>query len=86
MLVLKFGGTSVGSVSALNSLKIIVEKKKKPCIVVVSAITGITNLLTAMFEKAVKTGSNYKEDIITIREKHVNTPTTFHIEKESHDE
>ncbi len=71
MLVLKFGGTSVGSVSALNSLKIIVEKKKKPCIVVVSAITGITNLLTAMFEKAVKTGSNYKEDIITIREKHI---------------
>lgn len=71
MIVMKFGGTSVGSVSALNNLKLIVEKKKRPCIVVVSAITGITNLLTTMFEKAVKTGSNYKDDIITIREKHV---------------
>ena len=71
MIVMKFGGTSVGSVSALNNLKLIVEKKKRPCIVVVSAITGITNLLTTMFEKAVKTGSNYKDDIITIREKHL---------------
>lgn len=71
MLVLKFGGTSVGSVSALNSLKAIVDKEKRPCIVVVSAITGITNLLTEMFEKAVKTGGNYKDDIIIIREKHI---------------
>ena len=29
---------------------------------------------------------SWKRALITIREKHVNTPTTFHIEKESHDE
>lgn len=71
MLVLKFGGSSVGSVSALKNLKSIVEKEKKPCIVVVSAISGVTSLLTSMFDRSVKTGGNYKEDIIVIREKHI---------------
>ena len=71
MLVLKFGGASVGSLKALGALKEIVEKKSRPCIVVVSAISGVTSLLTEMFAKAVKSGGNYKEDIMTIREKHI---------------
>ncbi len=71
MLVLKFGGSSVGSIEGLNNLKKIVESHKRPCIVVVSAITGITNMLVDIFEKAVSPGSKYKSDLVLVKEKHL---------------
>ena len=44
MKVLKFGGTSVGSVASILSLKRIVEKEARcqPIVVVVSALGGIS--------------------------------------------
>ena len=47
MKVLKFGGTSVGSVKSILSLKHIVEEeaKKQSIVVVVSALGGITDKL-----------------------------------------
>ena len=47
MKVLKFGGTSVGSVASVLSLKRIVEKeaRRQPIVVVVSALGGITDKL-----------------------------------------
>lgn len=45
MKVLKFGGTSVGSVKGILSVKKIVEAENEPVIVVVSALSGITDLL-----------------------------------------
>ncbi|HEY5592743.1 MAG TPA: bifunctional aspartate kinase/homoserine dehydrogenase I, partial [Paludibacter sp.] len=45
MKVLKFGGTSVGSVNGILSVKKIVEAQKEPVIVVVSALSGITDEL-----------------------------------------
>lgn len=45
MKVLKFGGTSVGTVESLSSVKRIVEGREKPVIIVVSALGGITDLL-----------------------------------------
>ena len=47
MKVLKFGGTSVGSVKSILSLKKIVENeaKSEDIIVVVSALGGITDKL-----------------------------------------
>ena len=45
MKVLKFGGTSVGSAESILSLKRIVESQKEDCIVVVSALGGITDKL-----------------------------------------
>ena len=71
MLVLKFGGSCVGSIEGLNSLKSIVESHKRPCIVVVSAITGITNMLIDIFEKAVSPGSKYNEELVLVKEKHL---------------
>ena len=53
MKVLKFGGTSVGSVASILSLQKIVEKEAKhqPIIVVVSALGGITDqLITTCLE------------------------------------
>jgi bifunctional aspartokinase / homoserine dehydrogenase 1 len=48
LLVMKFGGTSVGTVEALRSVISIVETSLKEwpeCVVVVSALSGITNKL-----------------------------------------
>lgn len=45
MKVLKFGGTSVGSVQSLSNVKKIVENDKDQLIVVVSALGGITDQL-----------------------------------------
>ena len=47
MKVLKFGGTSVGSVESILSLKRIVEREaqRQPVVVVVSALGGITDQL-----------------------------------------
>ena len=45
MKVMKFGGTSVGSVNSILSVKQIVEAVEEPVIVVVSALGGITDKL-----------------------------------------
>jgi len=55
MKILKFGGTSVGSLDALKTVKSIVEKEFKqtePLIVVCSAFYGITNSLLLAAEEA----------------------------------
>lgn len=45
MKVLKFGGTSVGTVASLTNVKSIVEGRDERLIVVVSALGGITDML-----------------------------------------
>ncbi|MBR4041849.1 MAG: bifunctional aspartate kinase/homoserine dehydrogenase I [Bacteroidaceae bacterium] len=45
MKIMKFGGTSVGSVDSIQKVKKIVEAEKEPVIVVVSALGGITDQL-----------------------------------------
>ena len=47
MQVLKFGGSSVGSAEAINKVIAIVKErsKKEPTIVVVSAMSGMTDQL-----------------------------------------
>lgn len=45
MKVLKFGGTSVGTVEALRNVKYIVEHQEEPVVVVVSALGGLTDSL-----------------------------------------
>jgi len=55
MKILKFGGTSVGSLDALKTVKSIVEKEFKqnePLILVCSAFSGITNSLLLAAEEA----------------------------------
>jgi aspartokinase/homoserine dehydrogenase 1 len=56
MKILKFGGTSVGSVESLKALKNVVESniaQKEKIIVVVSAMGGVTNILLKLAEEAV---------------------------------
>ena len=52
MKVLKFGGTSVGSVKSILSVKKIVESQSEPVIVVVSALGGITDQLIRTAQQA----------------------------------
>lgn len=63
MKVLKFGGTSVGSVKSILSLKRIVEKeaRKQPIVVVVSALGGITDMLISTSRLAQEGKDEWKE-------------------------
>ena len=45
MKIMKFGGTSVGSVDSIQKVKQIVETEQEPVIVVVSALGGVTDQL-----------------------------------------
>ena len=72
MKVLKFGGTSVGSVESILSLKAIVEKEaqKQPIIVVVSALGGITDKLIATSQLAQKGDEAWRDEFQAMVERH----------------
>ncbi|MET3113022.1 aspartokinase/homoserine dehydrogenase 1 [Pedobacter sp. CG_S7] len=71
MNILKFGGTSVGSAKSISALLDIVEesRKKEDCIIVLSAMSGVTNLLLEMAERA-QLGEDYMAPLLAIEEKH----------------
>ncbi len=62
MKVLKFGGTSVGSVESILSVKRIVEAAQEPVIVVVSALGGITDKLIKTSQLAVSGDLSYQKE------------------------
>ena len=70
MKVLKFGGTSVGSVNSLLNLKEIVEGQSKPTIVVVSALGGVTDLLIKTARTAADGNEDYRELFESIVTRH----------------
>lgn len=72
MKVLKFGGTSVGSVKSILSLKRIVEAeaRKQPVVVVVSALSGITDKLIATSHMALRGDERYKEEFEDMVSRH----------------
>ena len=72
MKVLKFGGTSVGSVASILSLQKIVEKEAKhqPIIVVVSALGGITDQLIATSQLALKGDERWRNEFDSIVARH----------------
>ncbi|PCI07170.1 MAG: aspartate kinase [Flavobacteriaceae bacterium] len=77
MLVLKFGGTSVGSVENMTNVKNIIRAGKKKKIVVLSAMSGTTNALVSLSEN-IKNSENeialasietlYQKYLVTIDE------------------
>ena len=72
MKVLKFGGTSVGSVKSILSLKKIVENEAKhqPVVVVVSALGGITDKLIATSKLALKHDDGWKTEFDDMVDRH----------------
>ncbi len=71
MKVLKFGGTSVGTIDSLRSVKSIVERCDEPVIVVVSALGGFTDKLIAT-AKAATAGEDYLPVFQTMIDRHHN--------------
>ena len=72
MKILKFGGTSVGSVQSiqtlLNILKDEAKGKEKP-VVVLSAMSGVTNLLLSMAEGAAN-GIDFTASLAELEKRH----------------
>src|ERR1700749_4289595 len=71
MKILKFGGTSVGSVASIQTLLNILKneaKTEKP-VVVLSAMSGVTNLLIAMAEGAA-IGNEFTAQLAELENRH----------------
>jgi aspartokinase/homoserine dehydrogenase 1 len=71
MKVMKFGGSSVGSVSATRKVKTIVENAGDTVVVVVSALGGTTDLLLATAQLASRGEAAYERDLEEIVERHI---------------
>ncbi|WP_309641080.1 bifunctional aspartate kinase/homoserine dehydrogenase I [Flavobacterium sp.] len=72
MNVLKFGGTSVANAQNINLVLDIVDKTSKSdkLVVVVSAFSGVTDLLVLAASNAAAKDKNYKEIVNQIEKKH----------------
>lgn len=70
MKVMKFGGTSVGSIESLLNLREIVKAEHKPVLVVVSAMGGFTNQLLMMCEQAQQRDTSCLDTLETARKRH----------------
>lgn len=68
--VLKFGGTSVGTIESLKNVKAIVEGLDSPAIVVVSALGGLTDKLIATAKLSADGDTSYREEMKGIRQRH----------------
>ncbi|MDD6891521.1 MAG: bifunctional aspartate kinase/homoserine dehydrogenase I [Bacteroidales bacterium] len=71
MKVLKFGGTSVGSVNSVLSVKKIVEAVDDKVIVVVSALGGITDKLIRTSKMAAAGDAGYEKEMKEIVNRHI---------------
>jgi len=72
MKILKFGGTSVGSVESISKLLQIIEKEQNQTgnpVIVLSAMSGVTNLLSAMADKAAQ-GGTFSHELKELEERH----------------
>ncbi len=72
MKILKFGGTSVGSIASIHALLTILEKEKEQnesAVVVLSAMSGVTNLLTEMAEQAAQ-GQVFAPSLQAMEQRH----------------
>ncbi len=69
---MKFGGTSVGSVKSILSLRNIVEReaRRQPVVVVVSALGGITDKLLQTAQLALDGDERYKSEMKAIADRH----------------
>ena len=77
MKVLKFGGTSVGSVDSIHQIQHIISQQTDDCIVVVSALGGVTDLLLKAAHMALDTNEEYMTIYQQIRQRHIDMVNTL---------
>ena len=70
MKVIKFGGTSVANPDSLSLVIDIINRSDDKQLVVVSALSGVTDLLSAMAKSASNSEINYKEFLNIIEQRH----------------
>src|ERR1041384_4716759 len=72
VIVIKFGGTSVGGADRVaNAIEIVAERRARKPIVVVSALSGVTNDLVAASEAACEQDPKRVGEIIAaVRQRH----------------
>lgn len=70
MKVLKFGGTSVGTVESLANVKSIVDSLDEPAVVVVSALGGLTDRLIATAKAAADGDASFRESMRQMAQRH----------------
>jgi aspartokinase/homoserine dehydrogenase 1 len=73
MKVLKFGGTSVGSVENLRKVKEIVDRQQGDVVVIVSAFGGITDKILSMARTAATTRTFTTTEMMEITDRHLTT-------------
>lgn len=79
MKILKFGGSSVGDAKSIESVLRIVKEthaKGEEPLVVLSAMSGVTNILTEMAENAAKS-QDYTESLEYLQAKHFQVVKTL---------
>lgn len=77
MKVLKFGGTSVGTVESLSNVKAIVDSLAEPAIVVVSALGGLTDRLIATAHDAAEGRSDFLQNLREMERRHYDIINTL---------
>ena len=70
MKVIKFGGTSVANPDSLSLVIDIIKNSDQKQLVVVSALSGITDLLSKMAKRASNSKENHKEFLNIIEQRH----------------
>lgn len=73
MLVLKFGGTSVANATAIKQIASILKDKNYPdnMLVVVSAMSGVTDMLINCYQKASEHNEIYQEVLQQLEARHM---------------
>ena len=86
-LVMKFGGSSVGSADAIIKTSEIIKsqyQQDKAMVIVISAMNGITNLLIACARNAAAGNKKkYQKDIAAIKKRHFNVIKNLPINTQS---
>lgn len=77
MIVIKFGGTSVGSSTAIRQVIDIISKRndQQELVIVVSALGGVTDLLIKTAKQAEAGDEDYKQALKAIEQKHFDAIT-----------
>ena len=70
MKILKFGGTSVGTPESILRVKEIISSRPEPSIVVVSALSGVTDQLIRASRLAAAGDAAFRDEIRALRDRH----------------
>lgn len=71
MIVIKFGGSSISNSKNIERVLNIIKSKNNPCVVVVSAVGGVTNLLNESSVLAEKGKKSYLNKVDLVEKKHL---------------